>query len=152
MDAGLRDNIGMETSLRFIDNFRDWIAQNTSAVLIVQLRDRLDNEWRDRLDNEWENEGDIAGITDVMVTPATMLQHNWFYLQYYNQTEQFNYFDKANSLKLRKISLNYHPEKRESAAALNFHLSAREKKDVIKSLNNSNNRVAIDTILKMLQN
>jgi len=142
MDAGLRDNIGMETTLRFIDNFRNWIEQNTSGVLIVQLRDRVDNEW--------ENEGDLASITDLMVTPATMLQHNWFYLQYYNQTEQFNYFDKESTLNIKKISLNYHPEKRESAAALNFHLSAREKKDVLNSFNNRENLLAVDSILKML--
>lgn len=143
MDAGLRDNIGMETSLRFMDNFRDWIQENTSGILIVQLRDRVDNEW--------ENEGDIASITDLMVTPATMLQHNWFYMQYYNQTEQFNYFDKGNALRIKKIVLNYKPEKRESAAALNFHLSAREKKDVVQSFYNSYNRQAVDSILAMLR-
>ncbi|MFT3979319.1 MAG: patatin-like phospholipase family protein [Ferruginibacter sp.] len=142
MDAGLRDNIGMETTLRFIDNFRDWIEQNTSGVLIVQLRDRVDNEW--------ENNGDLASITDVMVTPATMLQHNWFYLQYYNQTDQFNYFDKENTLKIKRIALNYRPEKREAAAALNFHLSAREKSDVLQSFNDINNKQSVDSILSLL--
>jgi hypothetical protein len=32
MDAGLRDNYGQETSLRFLDAFDDWIDANTSGV------------------------------------------------------------------------------------------------------------------------
>jgi hypothetical protein len=143
MDAGLRDNTGLETTLRFIDNFRDWIKANTSGVLIVQLRDRQDNEW--------ENKGDIASITDVMITPATMLQHNWFYMQYYNQMEQLNYFDKADQLKVKKITLRYVPEKAGDAAALNFHLSAREKKDIKRSFNGAVNRIALDTIIDRLR-
>lgn len=143
MDAGLRDNIGLETTLRFADNFREWIKNNTSGVVIIQLRDRTDNEW--------ENTGDLASITDVMVTPATMLQHNWFYLQYYNQLEQFNYFDKDNELRVKKITIRYKPEKAEEGAALNFHLSAREKKDIIQSFYSPVNRIAIDTIKNLLK-
>src|SRR5687767_14056803 len=45
MDAGLRDNVGAETSLRFIDNFRSWISENTSSVVLLQLRDRANDEW-----------------------------------------------------------------------------------------------------------
>jgi hypothetical protein len=143
MDAGLRDNTGLETTLRFIDNFRPWITANTSGVMIVQLRDRHDNEW--------ENKGDIASITDVMVTPATMLQHNWFYMQYYNQMEQLNYFYKNNVVNVKKITLRYVPEKAEDAAALNFHLSAREQKDIRRSFYGPVNKSAIDTLLKRLR-
>ena len=142
MDAGLRDNTGLETTLRFIDNFRDWISDNTSGVMIVQLRDRHDNEW--------ENTGDLASITDIMITPATMLQHNWFYMQYYNQLEQLNYFDKANALPVKKITLKYVPEKAGDAAALNFHLSAREKKDIRRSFYGAVNKDAIDILIRRL--
>jgi hypothetical protein len=41
MDAGLRDNYGQETSLRFAEAFDDWIKENTSGVLIIQVRDRV---------------------------------------------------------------------------------------------------------------
>ncbi|RYD76795.1 MAG: hypothetical protein EOP53_14055 [Sphingobacteriales bacterium] len=143
MDAGLRDNIGMETTMRFMDNFREWITENTSGVVVLQLRDRMDNEW--------ENTGDLASITDVMVTPATMLQHNWFYMQYYNQSEQFNYFDQDNELRIKKITLRYKPEKAGDAAALNFHLSAREQKDILQSFYSPVNLAALDTIKNLLK-
>jgi hypothetical protein len=143
MDAGLRDNIGLETTMRFADNFRQWINENTSGVVVLQLRDRMDNEW--------ENTGDLASITDVMVTPATMLQHNWFYLQNYNQSEQLNYFDQDNELRLKKITIRYKPEKAEDGAALNFHLSAREQKDILQSFYSPVNKTALDTLCSLLK-
>src|SRR5204863_1657477 len=45
MDAGLRDNFGQETALRFLEAFDDWIKQNTSGVLLLQIRDRKAGGW-----------------------------------------------------------------------------------------------------------
>ena len=39
MDAGLRDNYGMKTTMQFLYTFRNWINTNTSGVVVVQLRD-----------------------------------------------------------------------------------------------------------------
>lgn len=39
MDAGLRDNFGLETSMRYLDVFKEWINENVGAVVIVQMRD-----------------------------------------------------------------------------------------------------------------
>ncbi len=38
IDAGWRDNFGIATASRFVQNFADWIQENTSGVLIIQLR------------------------------------------------------------------------------------------------------------------
>ena len=45
MDAGLRDNFGQETTLRFLSSFDDWIKENTRGVLILQIRDRKAGGW-----------------------------------------------------------------------------------------------------------
>ncbi len=39
MDAGMRDNYGYRVTLSFLRTFREWIATNTSGVVILQLRD-----------------------------------------------------------------------------------------------------------------
>ncbi|HET7897232.1 MAG TPA: patatin-like phospholipase family protein, partial [Flavisolibacter sp.] len=36
MDGGLRDNYGVETSLRFLMHLQKWIVENTSGVMVVQ--------------------------------------------------------------------------------------------------------------------
>ncbi|MDB5203039.1 MAG: hypothetical protein JWQ27_2448 [Ferruginibacter sp.] len=141
MDAGLRDNYGQETSLRFIDNFRDWIAANTRGVLILQLRDRLSDNW---------DPYETKSVTDMIVTPATMLQHNWFKLQDYFQADQFSYFKQANDSTISKLSIMYMPEKEDRSAALNFHLTGREKRDVMQSFYNPLNQVAIKKIMALM--
>ena len=45
MDAGLRDNYGLETTLRFLTFFEDWIKANTTKVVILQIRDRSLSDW-----------------------------------------------------------------------------------------------------------
>ena len=143
MDAGLRDNVGAETTLRFIDNFRSWITENTSGVILLQLRDRANDEW---LMNE---QGQT--LTDVIVTPATMLQHNWFSLQNYYQGDQLSYFIAANDSLLTRMSVIYQPAKVDKTAAINFHLSAREKRDVIESFKTPGNAATVKAIQTLLQ-
>ncbi len=144
MDAGLRDNYGQETSLRFIENFKEWIQENTGGVVILQMRDRLNDNWGQPFETN--------SITDMIVTPATMLQHNWYKLQEYFQTDQFSYFHLQNDTSIKKIVIMYRPEKEDKGAALNFHLSAREKRDVMQSLNNPANQLALKKIAALLGN
>lgn len=143
MDAGLRDNAGTETTLRFLDNFKDWIAANTSGVLLLQLRDRPIDEWEEKEPNN---------LTDMIVTPATMLQHNWFKLQGYSMNDQFSYFCSATQdIKLTKAVIMYQPSKPDKGAALNFHLSAREKIDIVESLYMDVNRQNMAEIKQLLK-
>jgi Patatin-like phospholipase len=143
MDAGLRDNFGQETSMRFIDNFKDWIKENTAGVLFIQIRDRSKDNWQQPFETK--------SITDMIVTPATMLQHNWFKIQNYYQTDLFGYLANDSTLKISKVSLMYIPQKEEKGAALNFHLSAREKRDVVASFNNAVNQAEVKKIALYLK-
>lgn len=143
MDAGLRDNFGQETSMRFIDNFKDWIKENTGGVLFIQIRDRSNDNWQQPFETK--------SVTDMIVTPATMLQHNWFKIQNYYQTDQFGYLANDTDLKIFKASLMYIPQKEDKGAALNFHLSAREKRDVVASFNNNLNQSEVKKIAQYLK-
>ncbi len=143
MDAGLRDNFGQETSLRFIDHFKDWIKENTGGVILLQLRDRpVDN---------WQQPFEGGSVTDIFVKPATMLQSNWYKLQSYSQNDQYTYFANDTALSIQKIRFMYVPLKKESGAALNFHLTAREKKDVIASFDNQYNRESLLQLVRILK-
>ena len=39
MDAGISDNFGVDDATRFLYSFKDWIAENTSGVVILSIRD-----------------------------------------------------------------------------------------------------------------
>ena len=142
MDAGLRDNFGLETTLRFIENFKDWLKENTSHVVIVQLRDRM-------LDN-WQQPYETGSVTDFIIKPGTMLQHNWQKQQDYSETDQFSYLQDDSTLNLQRTIFMYQPQANDKGAALNFHLTATEKRDIKESFNNAFNQASMQSILQFL--
>ncbi|MEJ7627859.1 MAG: hypothetical protein WKF35_13420 [Ferruginibacter sp.] len=144
MDAGLRDNFGQETSLRFISNFEEWIRENTSGIILLQIRDR-DAE-------NWHSPFETKSLTDMIVNPATMLQHNWNKLQDYFQSDQFNYFQRGNDSTFKRIRIIYTPEKSDQTAALNFHLSEREKRDIKRSFSSPQNKREMEKIVSLFKN
>ena len=140
MDAGIRDNFGQETTLRFIDNFREWISGNTGGVVILQIRDRLNDYWQHPLET--------GSITDILIKPATMLQHNWHNFQDYTQADQYSYLSDSAKYNLHRLTFIYVPKKEKNSAALNLHLTAAEKKDVIASFNTEYNQKVLLDLLK----
>ena len=143
MDAGLRDNYGMETTLRFIENFRDWLKANTSKIIILQIRDRNQDNWQEPLET--------GAVTDFFIKPGTMLQHNWYKIQDFSETDQYSYLQADFDSALQRISFMYVPETEEKGAALNFHLTAREKKAVRESFNSTYNQASLKRIKDLLK-
>jgi hypothetical protein len=143
MDAGLRDNFGGETVFRFIENFKDWIHENTGGVVFIQLRDRLKDNWQLPVE--------AGSITDILVKPATMLQYNWYKIQDYSQSNEFSYLKDAMDSNLHGLTFMYVPQKEDNSAALNFHISESDKQDVIRSFNNNYNQEMLKQLLKVLK-
>lgn len=143
MDAGLRDNFGQEATLRFLDNFKEWIEHNTRGVLVIQIRDRNTSNWTPPFEPRT--------ATDVLVSPATMLQNNWFRMQDYYQDTDFAYFKNSFGALLTKITVMYIPQKPDNKVALNFHLTAREKRDIIESFDTPNSMQTLKQIVEILQ-
>jgi len=142
MDAGLRDNYGEETSLRFLYVFKDWIKVNTSGVLVIQVRAMQKGSWATPYEN--------GGIISILTKPFSMLQVNWFRLQDYFQDDEITYAQNLDS-NFHRVAFMYIPEKEEKGATLNFHLTAREKKEVIASSGRKNNTEAFEEVKRYLQ-
>ena len=142
MDAGLRDNSGEETSLRFLNVFKDWLNENTRGVLVIQVRSRKKGSW----DNTYES----ADISDILTNPFTMMQTNWFHLQDYFQDDEASYLQDGFGIKIHRVTFMYLPKTREKGATLNFHLTASEKKEVQSSLKRQNNIEALEQLKHIL--
>ncbi len=143
MDGGLRDNFGVETTLRFLSAMEEWIEKNTRGVLMIQIRDRMDGGW--------ENPYASGSLTHNMVKPFFILQNNWYKVMEYNQSDMFSYFYTGNTFQVRKLSFQYIPDKEENKAALNFHLTQREKKDIAASLYSKSNSKNLHTLAEILK-
>jgi hypothetical protein len=142
MDAGLRDNYGQETTLRFLSHFEEWIKQNTSGILVVQIRDRKAGGWEVPYLSD--------DITDHATKPFLLLQHNWFKMMEYFQNDMLSYFVTQSGIPLHKIAFQYAADKEEKKAALNFHLTKREEMDIISSIHSENNRKSFQQLQQLL--
>jgi Patatin-like phospholipase len=142
MDAGLRDNYGQETTLRFLTNFEEWIKENTSGVLLLQIRDRAAGAW--------EHPYITENIGDHTTKPFLLLQHNWFKMMEYGQNDMLHYYTTRSGFPLYKIALQYAADNEENKAALNFHLTKREQKDIIQSVQSAGNQQGFAALQKLL--
>lgn len=140
MDAGLRDNYGQEITLRFMEVFRDWLEKNTSKVVVIQIRDRGLSDWGKPYENK--------GLINMLTTPVTLLQNNWFRLQDYYQHDQMEYLSATYGNHFSRICFQYAPSKKDVAASMSFHLTTREKNEIALSLQNQANQQAFRQILK----
>jgi hypothetical protein len=131
MDAGLRDNYGQETALRFLTVFNDWLVENTSKVVLIQIRDRKGGGW--------EHPFESTDISEIITKPMLLLQYNYYKMQEYNQNELVHLQGTINK-NFHKLAFHYVPKKEDVTAALNFHLTKREKQDIAQALGNENNR------------
>lgn len=138
MDAGMRDNFGQESSLRFLNVFKDWITANTGGVVFIQIRDRKTGEW----DDPYED----ASIVGMFIKPVMTLQYNWMKMQNYYQGEMLEYANNSFGFPFRKITFAYEPPPKQKGAALNFHLTRDEKLDLRKALHSANNSSAFAEI------
>ena len=142
MDAGLRDNYGQETALRFLFVFRKWLAENTSKVVLIQIRDRRSGGW--------EHPYESGDISEIITKPMLLLQYNYYKMQEYNQNEVVSLESFIND-KFYKLSFQYVPRNEDIAAALNFHLTKREKKNIEEATGNENNVKAFEKFKQLLK-
>ena len=143
MDAGIKDNFGQETSFRFIDHFRDWLINNTSRIIILQIRDRGIDYGQHTIEN--------ISMVDMITRPATILEHSWHNFQDFNQSNEYNYLKNSLGDQLHRLTFTYVPSKEEQAAALNFHLTASEKRDVINSFHSTENQKVLVSLMSLIE-
>ncbi|MBO9632804.1 MAG: hypothetical protein J7578_06770 [Chitinophagaceae bacterium] len=144
MDAGLRDNFGQETATRFVQVFNDWIKENTSGVVLIQIRDRKTGGW----DHPYES----GAITDIVTKPMLLLQYNWFKMQEYGQNEMMSLSQELLGGHFHRLTFQYIPKKEDAAAALNFRLSKREKQDIGEAMLSSVNADSFDKFTQFATN
>jgi hypothetical protein len=143
MDAGLRDNYGQETTLRFLVSFDEWIKENTSGVLVIQIRDRTAGGWEAPYLSD--------DISDHATKPFLLLQHNWFKMMEYFQNDMLNYYATRSGTPVYKIAFQYAADNEANKAALNFHLTKREEKDIMVSINSLSNQKSFQRTLELFK-
>jgi hypothetical protein len=144
MDAGLRDNFGVESSMRYISTFRDWMNENVGEIIFLQIRDTRQYE-----PSQANDENSMSGM---MLDPMFAIQQKWSAFQTYHQSYLEDFvIDCFPTGKFKKITLQYIPQDEEKTAALNFHLTGREKSDLMQSIFNADNQKGFAELAELLK-
>jgi hypothetical protein len=131
MDAGIRDNYGIESTVRFIDVFQDWITENTGGVVVLNIRGQ---------EQEMPIRKNISqGVTEKIFSPIGNLYLNWVEVQDYQNDFLLHYAHDILSAPLDVVTIDYKPAPGSKRASLSLHLTTREKMDVRMSVHNSEN-------------
>ena len=157
MDAGVSDNFGLTTTVRFLYAFRKWIRENTSGVVILSIRDspklttipaQLGQSILDNLTqpissvyNNLENFQDITN--DVLIGQAV----SWLgspierlELQYRSDDSYIPILQKMDSIRQNN-----------ARASLSWRLTMREKQSVMNNINQPRNMQAMDRLKELIK-
>ena len=141
MDAGIRDNYGSVNTIRYITEFLDWINENTSGVVVIQIRDRYKTV--DIL--EEPNHSFIESFT----RPLEVLSENYLTIQNYNQDDVFM---QMSGLLKDKISIvNFQLKRtRSEDISLSWHLTNEEKSRIYNSIYEPENQKSTELVKILL--
>lgn len=140
MDAGIRDNTGLKTSLKFLYVFRKWIEENTSGVIFVDVRDS-------HKARPIEEKPRMTFLENI-ITPLGNIYGNLLTIQDYNQDEAYEYAKSWFHSPFDFVIFEL-PTK-EQDISLSWHLTTREKRLVENSVNLDANLKAMEKLLELL--
>ncbi|MEQ8523034.1 MAG: hypothetical protein RIC15_12880 [Vicingaceae bacterium] len=143
MDAGIRDNYGVTTSLKYLYTFRKWITENTSGVIMLQLRDKLHRY-------EVKGRGNQSFLKNI-TSPLDNFYSNWTNVQTFEQDQLMQY---ASSWFDGQLDVVYFQLKNDPSQqiSLSWHLTGSEKKRIKESLFIEQNNRAVERLIMLMSN
>ena len=132
MDAGLRDNYGYRISLAFLYTFRDWIRDNTSGVVVLQLRDTQ---------KELDVKPSSGSLFQRMLDPAGSVYDNVVRVQDQDYDLMLQQASGWTEFPMEVIDIQLRHDEGEQIS-LSWHLTALERKRVLRSIRSAENQKA----------
>lgn len=143
MDAGLRDNYGEENATRYMHTFKDWMDENLSEIIYLQIRDTKQEEPAIP-DNE-------ETLSSMLLDPIFAIQDKWSSFQTFHQSYFQDFLQSEfKKAKFHQMVIQYIPFDKEKSVALNFHLTSKEKSYLNQSIYNDHNQKVFYQIKEIL--
>jgi hypothetical protein len=156
MDAGISDNFGLSDAVRFLYAYREWIAENTSGVVFVSIRDSP------KLADIAKREGQT--IVDAFTQPISSVYNNFENFQDITSDLLIGYSHSWFNNSIERIDIEYEAmdyvpvlqkmdslRKFNARASLSWRLTTREKESIINNVNSEKNLAAIRELKRMLE-
>ena len=142
MDAGIRDNYGGKTLTQFLNVMQDWIRENTSGVIVLQIRDTR-KIYRDE-------QYDQISFLDKLTLPFGNMYKNFPRVQDFNQDELIELGTQSLDFPIDFISFNL-IERRSDRISLSWHLTKQEKRKIFEAFDTPANQVSMNKLIRLIR-
>lgn len=142
MDAGLRDNFGMEVTARYLFAHRQWLKENAGNIIVLQIRDSREYEVYPPTEQR--------SFGTMLTDPLTIIEKKWQPFQSYTQSYIRELLPELID-RVHFVTMTYIPRHDDQSAALNFHITSREQIDLYNSIYQPQNQEAAARLLQLLQ-
>jgi hypothetical protein len=140
MDAGIRDNFGIQNAVRFIYEFREWIEQNTSGVVFLQIRD---TNKKSKLQHST-----LSTLLSKITSPVRNVSGNFILMQDYTQDDLLKYL--STMLNCPMDFVLFQLPQSEQYITLSWHLTEKEKQFLINAVYSDENKASFTTVEDLL--
>ncbi len=141
MDAGLRDNYGGKTMIEFLFVMKDWIKENTSGVIVLQIRDT-----KKVLDDESYSQ---VSFIDKLTLPFGNMYKNFPRVQDFDQEELMKLSTPGFDFPIDLISFNLR-ERSKDRISLSWHLTQSEKIKIENAFESNQNQNSLQQLKRIL--
>jgi hypothetical protein len=143
MDAGMLDNYGIVTAARFIQVFREWILENTSGVVLLQISSSPKAE----AITPSQGQGMVESLFNPLGIAGKMMA-----IQEFQQDNSLGFlFDLLGEEHFSLVRFFYRPsEDNKLAASISFHITEREKEDVLKAIELEENQASLRRLQQLM--
>lgn len=143
MDAGFRDNYGVETASRFSLVFQEWIQENTGGLVFVNIQSFEDSKNIESVASQ--------SLPEMFLQPLRAV----FSIDEVQRYHHANYFSNLKEVFgesfIETIDFVYRPSTMQRKASLSLHLTQKEKNDILNAMNLSENRDAMQKLRHILK-
>ncbi|MDX1906603.1 MAG: hypothetical protein SF053_06165 [Bacteroidia bacterium] len=141
MDAGAIDNYGVKTAMKYLFEFREWFEDNTAGIVLIQIRD---NNREDPIRGSYK-----AGWFSRVLAPLGGGYYSVVEAKDMSNDYLMEFMTDWYKGPVEVIPIEYPRETSHTPASLSWHLTSREKQNIVTSLNTPANRKAVALIEKL---
>ena len=141
MDAGIRDNYGYRVTLQYLYMLRDWVRENTSGVVLLQLRDKQ------KVLDIRPVSGSLLGR---LLDPARNVYRNVVRVQDQDYDLMLQQASGWMDFPVEVIDVELQHDE-DDAISLSWHLTAVEKQHVLRAVSSPHNGRAFARLRELLR-
>lgn len=141
MDAGFRDTYGISMAMKHLYAMRSWVEENTSGVVIIQIRDS------EKIETVSSNPP--RSVLNMLMNPLGHIYDNLFLMQDYTNDDLIVNAQEWLDTDLEVVDLEL-MRSTENMISLSWHLTAKEKYLIKRSAYHPKNKAAMERIVQLL--